>query len=101
MIIEAEPDLALALARTAELVPASEPRPLFETTFQHDGVLGRSDILCRLRMLATSTTASAGPKRMETRPSETRGIAKPTLTVGNRESRGNPRPGTPTPGTTC
>lgn len=45
VMIEAEPDLGAALARTAELVAAREDRPLFEATFQHDGVLVRADIL--------------------------------------------------------
>ncbi|MFM2273690.1 MAG: hypothetical protein RL702_2755 [Pseudomonadota bacterium] len=45
VMIEAEPDLASALARTAELVAARGPAALFEATFQHDGVLVRADIL--------------------------------------------------------
>lgn len=49
VMIEAEPDLASALARTADLIEAGHPGPLFEATFQHDGVLVRADILARDR----------------------------------------------------
>jgi CRISPR/Cas system-associated exonuclease Cas4 (RecB family) len=44
IMVEAHPDLQAALARTADLVAAAD-RPIFEATFQHDGVLVRVDIL--------------------------------------------------------
>lgn len=44
VMVEAEPDLQAALASTAELVAAAD-RPIFEATFEHDGVLVRVDIL--------------------------------------------------------
>ena len=45
IMIEAEPDLAAAQARTSELMAATEKVPLFEATFVHDGVLVRLDIM--------------------------------------------------------
>lgn len=45
VMIEAEPNLAAALERTAQLIAQDHPGPLFEATFQHDGVLVRADIL--------------------------------------------------------
>lgn len=44
IMVEAEPDLQAALVRTAELVAAAD-RPIFEATFEHEGVLVRVDIL--------------------------------------------------------
>jgi hypothetical protein len=44
VMVEAEPDLQAALARTAELVAIAD-RPIFEATFEHEGVLVRVDIL--------------------------------------------------------
>jgi hypothetical protein len=44
VMIEAEPDLGAAIARTTELVIAGD-RPLFEATFVHDGLLVRVDIM--------------------------------------------------------
>jgi len=44
IMVEAEPDLQAALARTAELVAMAD-RPIFEATFEHEGVLVRVDIL--------------------------------------------------------
>ncbi|WP_234421090.1 DUF2779 domain-containing protein [Erythrobacter sp. EC-HK427] len=44
IMVEAEPDLQAALARTAELVAVAD-RPIFEATFEHEGVLVRVDIL--------------------------------------------------------
>ncbi|MBY0305092.1 MAG: hypothetical protein K2W86_08105 [Sphingomonas sp.] len=43
-MVEAEPDLQAALARTTELVAIAD-RPIFEATFEHEGVLVRVDIL--------------------------------------------------------
>ena len=45
IMIDADPDLAAAEARTAELLEAPERIPLFEATFVHDGVLVRLDIM--------------------------------------------------------
>lgn len=45
IMIEAEPDLTAAAARTAELISATPRVPLFEATFVHDGVLVRLDIM--------------------------------------------------------
>jgi CRISPR/Cas system-associated exonuclease Cas4 (RecB family) len=44
VMIHAEPDLAAAAARTAELM-AGPPAPMFEATFSHDGVLVRCDVM--------------------------------------------------------
>lgn len=44
IMVQAEPDLQAALARTAELVAIAD-RPIFEATFEHEGVLVRIDIL--------------------------------------------------------
>lgn len=65
VMIEAEPDLAAALARTAQLVAAREPVPLFEATFEHDGVLVRVDILApvgRKGWAMAEVKSSTGPK---------------------------------------
>lgn len=45
MMVEAEPDLAAALATTQELLDGNHHRPIFEATLQHDGVLVRIDVL--------------------------------------------------------
>lgn len=45
IMIEAEPDLAAAAARTAQFMSAPIRTPLFEATFVHDGVLVRLDIM--------------------------------------------------------
>lgn len=45
IMIEAEPDLAAATVRTAELLSDPARVPLFEATFVHDGVLVRLDIM--------------------------------------------------------
>lgn len=47
IMIEADPDLAAALRRTREYIEQGGPEPLFEATFEHDGVLVRVDILVR------------------------------------------------------
>ncbi len=44
-MVEAEPDLAAALATTAELLASGHDRPIFEATLEHDGVLVRIDVL--------------------------------------------------------
>ena len=48
VMVEAEPDLAAALARTTRLIEQGHPGPIFEATFQHEGVLIRADILWRV-----------------------------------------------------
>lgn len=45
VMIEADPDLAAAVARTRELLDAGHDAAIFEATFQHEGVLVRVDIL--------------------------------------------------------
>jgi len=45
VMVEAEPDLNAALAQTGRLIREGHDRPIFEATFQHDGVLVRADIL--------------------------------------------------------
>lgn len=47
VMVEAEPDLTAALAITARLLAEGHPGPIFEATFQHDGVLVRVDVLER------------------------------------------------------
>src|SRR6187402_2843421 len=39
VMVEAEPDLAAALATTQALLDSGSDRPIFEATLQHDGVL--------------------------------------------------------------
>lgn len=65
IMIEAAPDLAAAIDRTAQLVAARGPEPLFEATFQHDGVLVRVDILSpvgRQGWGMAEVKSSTGPK---------------------------------------
>lgn len=45
VMVEAEPDLAAAVERTRELIEAGWSEPIFEATFEHDGVLVRVDVL--------------------------------------------------------
>lgn len=45
VMVEAEPDLAAALAATRTLLDNCHDRPIFEATLQHDGVLVRIDVL--------------------------------------------------------
>jgi hypothetical protein len=45
VMIEAEPDLAVALATTRALLDNGHDRPIFEATLQYDGVLVRIDVL--------------------------------------------------------
>jgi hypothetical protein len=45
VMVEAEPDLAAALATTQTLLNGDHDRPIFEATLQHDGVLVRIDVL--------------------------------------------------------
>ncbi|PZP19119.1 MAG: DUF2779 domain-containing protein [Sphingomonas hengshuiensis] len=45
VMVEAEPDLAAALATTRALLDGGHDRPIFEATLEHDGVLVRIDVL--------------------------------------------------------
>ncbi|WP_375396452.1 DUF2779 domain-containing protein [uncultured Sphingomonas sp.] len=45
VMVEAEPNLAAALATTQVLLDGGHDRPIFEATLQHDGVLVRIDVL--------------------------------------------------------
>lgn len=45
VMVEAEPDLAAALATTRALLDGGHHAPIFEATFEHDGVLVRCDVL--------------------------------------------------------
>ena len=45
VMVEAEPDLATALATTRALLDGEHGRPIFEATLEHDGVLVRIDVL--------------------------------------------------------
>lgn len=45
VMVEADPDLAAAVARTRALLDAGHDAAIFEATFQHEGVLVRVDIL--------------------------------------------------------
>lgn len=45
IMVEAEPDLAAALAKTEALLSSDRTGPIFEATFQHEGLLVRVDIL--------------------------------------------------------
>ena len=47
VMVEAEPDLTAAVAETARLIAEEHPGPIFEATFEHDGVLVRVDVLER------------------------------------------------------
>lgn len=44
-MVEAEPNLATAVARTRELIETGWSEPIFEAAFEHDGVLVRVDVL--------------------------------------------------------
>lgn len=45
VMVEAEPDLAAAVTRTRELIDGGWSEPIFEATFEHEGVLVRVDVL--------------------------------------------------------
>lgn len=45
VMVEAEPDLATALATTRALLDNGHDRPIFEATLQYDGILVRIDVL--------------------------------------------------------
>lgn len=45
VMVDAEPDLSAAIDRTRELIDGGWQQPIFEATFEHDGVLVRVDVL--------------------------------------------------------
>jgi len=45
VMVDAEPDLGAAIGRTRELIDGGWRQPIFEATFEHDGVLVRVDVL--------------------------------------------------------
>jgi CRISPR/Cas system-associated exonuclease Cas4 (RecB family) len=47
VMVEAEPDLRAALKKTSSLIAEDHPGPIFEATFEHQGLLVRVDILER------------------------------------------------------
>ena len=47
VMVEAEPDLGAAVAETSRLIAEGHKGPIFEATFQHNGVLVRVDLLER------------------------------------------------------
>jgi hypothetical protein len=47
VMVAAEPNLATALATTSKLIAEGHPGPIFEATFQYEGVLIRADIIWR------------------------------------------------------
>ena len=47
VMVDAEPDLTAAVAETTRLIAEEHPGPIFEATFEHDGVLVRVDVLER------------------------------------------------------
>lgn len=49
VLIETENDMGEALFRTKQLLNENKERPVFEATFEHEGVLVRTDILQKIR----------------------------------------------------
>lgn len=45
VMVEAEPSLAAAITTTQQLLQQDPPKPIFEATLEHDGVLVRVDVL--------------------------------------------------------
>lgn len=65
VMVEAEPSLAVALETTRKLLAEGHPGPIFEATFQHDGVLIRADIISRdgdNQWKLAEVKSSTGPK---------------------------------------
>lgn len=67
VMVAAEPDLSAAVSETARLLAEGHQGPIFEATFQHDGVLVRVDILERAeesnwRAFEVKGTGSAKPQ---------------------------------------
>lgn len=69
IMIEADPDLAAALRKTAELIALQPPRPLFEATFERDRVLVRVDLMIpagdgRWHIAEVKSSTSAKPQHL-------------------------------------
>ena len=65
VMVEAEPNLTAALETTATLLAHDHPGPIFEATFQHEGVLIRADIIARDgegKWQLAEVKSSTGPK---------------------------------------
>lgn len=65
VLVEAEPSIGVALDTTRKLLAEGHPGPIFEATFQHDGVLIRADIIWRdgdRRWQLAEVKSSSGPK---------------------------------------
>lgn len=69
ILIEDENDLSAALTATQAAMAAYPDRPIFEATFQHDGVLVRADLLVPTssgyRMIEVKSSASVKPHHVD------------------------------------
>ena len=69
ILIEDDDDLPEALAATKSVMAAHPDRPVFEATFQHDGVLVRADLLLPTpsgyRMVEVKSSASVKPHHVD------------------------------------
>lgn len=45
VLVDAQPDLAAALAQTSQLLADGHRAPIYEATFQHDGILIQADVI--------------------------------------------------------
>ena len=45
IIVDAQPDLVAALAETSQLLADGHRAPIYEATFQHDGILIQAELL--------------------------------------------------------
>jgi hypothetical protein len=45
ILVDAQPDLAAALAQTSQLLADGHRAPIYEATFQHDGILIQADVI--------------------------------------------------------
>ena len=69
ILIGDDDDLTAALAATKSVMAAHPDRPIFEATFQHDGVLVRADLLLPTpsgyRMVEVKSSASVKPYHLD------------------------------------
>lgn len=69
ILIEDDDDLSAALKSTKAAMTAHPDRPIFEATFQHDGVLVRADLLLPVengyRMVEVKSSASVKPYHID------------------------------------
>lgn len=69
ILIEDDDDLTAALVSTQKAMAAHPDRPIFEATFQHDGVLVRADLLLPTpsgyRMVEVKSSASVKPYHLD------------------------------------